>query len=216
MHVKSKEIIGLAGPNGAGKTTTFYIIAGVLRADQGSIILNNKDISRLPLYARVKLGIGYLPQEPSILLGISVLDNLMIALQNRYDLNQYKKNQLAQQLMEEFKISHIQNNLGYVLSGGEKRRLEIARTLAIKPKFILLDEPFSGVDPIAILNIKKTIQKLSQKNLGIIITDHNVREIFSICHRIYIIHQGKLIASGSPKSIKKNDYVKNIYLGNFS
>uniref|UniRef100_A0A1A9Z1J5 ABC transporter domain-containing protein n=1 Tax=Glossina pallidipes TaxID=7398 RepID=A0A1A9Z1J5_GLOPL len=145
----------LAGPNGAGKTTTFYIIAGVLRADQGQIILNDQDISHLPLYMRVRLGIGYLPQEPSILLGISVLDNLMIALQNRSDLNKFQKYQLAQNLMEEFNINHIQKNLGHVLSGGEKRRLEIARTLAIKPKFILLDEPFSGVDPIAISNIKQ-------------------------------------------------------------
>ncbi|AFA41272.1 putative ATP-binding component of an ABC superfamily transporter [Wigglesworthia glossinidia endosymbiont of Glossina morsitans morsitans (Yale colony)] len=163
---------------------------------------------------RVRLGIGYLPQEPAILLGISVLDNLMIALQNRSDLNKLQKYKVARNLMEEFNISHIQKNLGYVLSGGEKRRLEIARTLAIKPKFVLLDEPFSGVDPIAISNIKKIMKILCKKNLGIIITDHNTNEIFSICHRIYIINQGKLVASGSPKIIKENIYVQNIYLGN--
>ncbi|BAC24472.1 yhbG [Wigglesworthia glossinidia endosymbiont of Glossina brevipalpis] len=214
LNINSREIVGLAGPNGAGKTTTFYIIVGIIKQDKGNILLNNKDLSNLPLHVRAKLGIGYLPQEPSVFLELNVQDNLMVACQNRSDLNNDQRYKLVKNLMKEFNILHIKNSLGKILSGGEKRRVEIARILSIEPKFILLDEPFSGVDPISISDIKNIIKKLCKRNLGVLITDHNIREIFSICNKIYIISKGKLIASGSPKEIYNNSYIKSIYLGN--
>lgn len=213
LEVSSGEIVGLLGPNGAGKTTTFYMVVGIVPRDTGKIAIDDEDISLLPLHERARRGIGYLPQEASIFRRLDVYDNLMAVLEIRKDLTFEEKQQRAEELMEEFSITHLRNNLGQSLSGGERRRVEIARALAADPKFILLDEPFAGVDPISVLDIKKIIQHLRDYGLGVLITDHNVRETLDVCERAYIVSQGHLIAHGTPKAILENEQVKRVYLG---
>ncbi|MEK9498883.1 MULTISPECIES: LPS export ABC transporter ATP-binding protein [Photorhabdus] len=213
LNVNSGEIVGLLGPNGAGKTTTFYMVVGIVSRDAGTITIDNEDISLLPLHERARRGIGYLPQEASIFRRLSVFDNLMAVLEIRRDLTQEQRKERAEELMEEFHISHLRDSLGQSLSGGERRRVEIARALAANPKFILLDEPFAGVDPISVIDIKKIIQHLRDYGLGVLITDHNVRETLDVCERAYIVSQGQLIAHGTPNDILNNEQVKRVYLG---
>ncbi|KER04442.1 LPS export ABC transporter ATP-binding protein [Photorhabdus temperata] len=213
LNVNSGEIVGLLGPNGAGKTTTFYMVVGIVSRDAGTITIDGEDISLLPLHERARRGIGYLPQEASIFRRLSVFDNLMAVLEIRQDLTQEQRKERAEELMEEFHISHLRDNLGQSLSGGERRRVEIARALAANPKFILLDEPFAGVDPISVIDIKKIIQHLRDYGLGVLITDHNVRETLDVCERAYIVSQGQLIAHGTPSDILNNEQVKRVYLG---
>ncbi|EQC01256.1 LPS export ABC transporter ATP-binding protein [Photorhabdus temperata] len=213
LNVNSGEIVGLLGPNGAGKTTTFYMVVGIVSRDAGTITIDGEDISLLPLHERARRGIGYLPQEASIFRRLSVFDNLMAVLEIRRDLTQEQRKERAEELMEEFHISHLRDNLGQSLSGGERRRVEIARALAANPKFILLDEPFAGVDPISVIDIKKIIQHLRDYGLGVLITDHNVRETLDVCERAYIVSQGQLIAHGTPNDILNNEQVKRVYLG---
>ncbi|URJ32258.1 LPS export ABC transporter ATP-binding protein [Blochmannia endosymbiont of Camponotus sp.] len=214
LYITSGEIVGLLGPNGSGKTTTFYMILGIVQHNSGSISIGEKDISMLPIYRRARLGIGYLPQESSIFRRLTVFDNLMAILQTQRNLNTKKRNKLIIELMNNFHISHLKNNIGQTLSGGERKRVEIARALAANPKFILLDEPFSGVDPISITDIQKIIKQLKARKLGVLITDHNVRETLRICERAYIVNQGKSIAHGSPNEILNNKHVQQVYLGN--
>lgn len=213
LNVKSGEIVGLLGPNGAGKTTTFYMVVGLVRHDHGKIRIDDQDISVLPMHDRAKQGIGYLPQEASIFRRLSVYDNLMAVLQIRKDLNEQQRKDRADELISEFHIEHIRNSLGQSLSGGERRRVEIARALAANPKFILLDEPFAGVDPISVIDIKKIIVNLKERGLGVLITDHNVRETLDVCERAYIVGSGQMIASGSPEDVLENPDVKRVYLG---
>ncbi|WP_445496368.1 LPS export ABC transporter ATP-binding protein [Photorhabdus sp. SF281] len=213
LNVNSGEIVGLLGPNGAGKTTTFYMVVGIVARDAGIITIDGEDISLLPLHERARRGIGYLPQEASIFRRLNVFDNLMAVLEIRQDLTQEQRKERAEELMEEFHISHLRDNLGQSLSGGERRRVEIARALAANPKFILLDEPFAGVDPISVIDIKKIIQHLRDYGLGVLITDHNVRETLDVCERAYIVSQGQLIAHGTPNDILNNEQVKRVYLG---
>ena len=213
LNVNSGEIVGLLGPNGAGKTTTFYMVVGIVARDAGSITIDGEDITLLPLHERARKGIGYLPQEASIFRRLSVYDNIMGILEIRHDLTAEQRKDRAEELLEEFNVSHLRNSLGQSLSGGERRRVEIARALAANPKFILLDEPFAGVDPISVLDIKKIIQHLRDYGLGVLITDHNVRETLDVCERAYIVSQGHLIAHGSPEEILANEQVKRVYLG---
>lgn len=213
LEVKSGEIVGLLGPNGAGKTTTFYMVVGIVQRDAGKIMIDGEDISLLPLHERARRGIGYLPQEASIFRRLSVYDNLMAVLEIREDLTSSQRKERAEELMEEFSITHLRDSMGQSLSGGERRRVEIARALAANPKFILLDEPFAGVDPISVLDIKKIIQHLRDYGLGVLITDHNVRETLDVCERAYIVSQGHLIAHGTPTMILENEQVKRVYLG---
>ena len=213
LNVNSGEIVGLLGPNGAGKTTTFYMVVGIVARDAGSITIDDEDITLLPLHERARKGIGYLPQEASIFRRLSVYDNIMGILEIRHDLTAEQRKDRAEELLEEFNASHLRNSLGQSLSGGECRRVEIARALAANPKFILLDEPFAGVDPISVLDIKKIIQHLRDYGLGVLITDHNVRETLDVCERAYIVSQGHLIAHGSPEEILANEQVKRVYLG---
>ncbi len=209
--VKSGEVIGLLGPNGAGKTTTFYMIIGLVQADFGHISLDKEDITTLPIYKRAQLGISYLPQESSIFRGLNVEQNIMAILENNYT-DDIAENKL-ESLLTEFNISHLRHSPATSLSGGERRRVEIARCIASNPKFILLDEPFAGIDPIAIGDIQKLIMDLKNRGIGVLITDHNVREALKITDHAYIIYEGGILASGSPKSITQNEIVRNIYLG---
>lgn len=213
MQVSSGEIVGLLGPNGAGKTTCFYMIVNLVQADQGQILIDNEDISHLPMHGRAQKGIGYLPQEASIFRKLSVADNIMAILETRQDLD--KKGRLAalEQLLDEFHIQHIRNSLGMALSGGERRRVEIARALAAEPAFILLDEPFAGVDPISVNDIMGIIKQLKARNIGVLITDHNVRETLAICEKAYIVGGGHIIAEGGSEDILNNEQVRDIYLG---
>ncbi|MGX8941042.1 LPS export ABC transporter ATP-binding protein [Symbiopectobacterium sp. Eva_TO] len=213
LTVNSGEIVGLLGPNGAGKTTTFYMVVGIVQRDSGRIVIDDEEISLLPLHERARRGIGYLPQETSIFRRLSVYDNLMAVLQIRKDLTPEQQDDRANELMEEFHIIHLRDSLGQSLSGGERRRVEIARALAANPKFILLDEPFAGVDPISVLDIKKIIEHLRDSGLGVLITDHNVRETLDVCERAYIVSQGQLISHGSPSEILEDEQVKRVYLG---
>lgn len=213
LNVNAGEIVGLLGPNGAGKTTTFYMVVGLVRHDQGKIRIDDQDISVLPMHDRAKAGIGYLPQEASIFRRLSVYDNLMAVLQVRKDLNDKQRKARANELIAEFHIEHIRDSLGQALSGGERRRVEIARALAANPQFILLDEPFAGVDPISVIDIKKIIVNLKERGLGVLITDHNVRETLDVCERAYIVGSGEMIASGSPAEVLNNPKVKEVYLG---
>ncbi len=213
LTVNSGEIVGLLGPNGAGKTTTFYMVVGIVQRDSGRIVIDDEEISLLPLHERARRGIGYLPQEASIFRRLSVYDNLMAVLQIRKDLTPEQQDDRANELMEEFHIIHLRDSLGQSLSGGERRRVEIARALAANPKFILLDEPFAGVDPISVLDIKKIIEHLRDSGLGVLITDHNVRETLDVCERAYIVSQGQLISHGSPREILEDEQVKRVYLG---
>lgn len=213
LEVKSGEIVGLLGPNGAGKTTTFYMVVGIVKRDAGSITIDGNDITYLPLHERARLGIGYLPQEASIFRRLSVLNNLMAVLELRKDLDKKAQLSRANELLEEFHVSHLRDSLGQALSGGERRRVEIARALAANPKFILLDEPFAGVDPISVIDIKNIIVHLKKSGLGVLITDHNVRETLDVCEHAYIVSQGNLIAKGTPNEILANEEVKRVYLG---
>ena len=213
MHVESGEVVGLLGPNGAGKTTCFYIIVGLIRAEGGSIHLNEHNITRLPMHLRARQGLGYLPQEASVFRKLSVADNIMAVLEVRKGMKKAARQEKMETLLEELQIDHIRDSLGISLSGGERRLVEIARALAAEPAFILLDEPFAGVDPISVLDIQRIITHLSERNIGILITDHNVRETLGICSRGYILHDGRVMAEGSPEELLSHDDVKRFYLG---
>jgi len=214
LEISSGEIVGLLGPNGAGKTTSFQIIVGLIRPDGGSIEIDDEDISHFPIHMRAKRGIGYLPQEPSVFRSLTVEQNILAIAELRKDINKKEQTALVDELLEEFRLGQIRTRRATKLSGGERRRLEIARTLAIKPKFILMDEPFAGVDPISIGSMKSEIQSLANKNIGILITDHQVRETLEICHRAYIVNEGHVIAEGTTDTILSNRKVRQVYLGN--
>ena len=213
LTVKQGEIVGLLGPNGAGKTTCFYMLIGLIDQDSGRITVDGEDIGTLPMHGRAQRGLGYLPQEPSIFRKLSVEDNILAILETRRDLNRQDRRRRLEQLMEELNITPLRKSLGISLAGGERRRAEIARALATEPKFILLDEPFAGVDPISVNDIKTIIRYLSQRQIGILITDHNVRETLDICQQAYIMGEGKVIAKGSPEHILEDQIVRQTYLG---
>ena len=212
LTIKSGEIVGLLGPNGAGKTTSFYMIVGLIPSDRGRISLDGTNLSRMPIHSRAKLGLSYLPQEPSIFRKMTVAENILAILELQ-ELTTEKMNARLEELLQELGISHIRNNAAISLSGGERRRVEIARCLASDPTFILLDEPFAGIDPIAVIDIQKIIKYLASQKIGILITDHNVRETLGICDRAYIVNQGKILASGLPKTLANDQNVKDVYLG---
>jgi len=213
MLVNSGEVVGLLGPNGAGKTTCFYMIVGLVPCDQGRIMLDNRDITHVPMHARATAGIGYLPQDASIFRKLTVADNIMAILQTRKELTNQQREEELDNLLHDLHIGHIRDNLGISLSGGERRRAEIARALAMNPKFILLDEPFAGVDPISVLDIQQIVKHLSDRGIGVLITDHNVRETLGICSRAYILSEGKVMAEGLPQVILNNQQVREVYLG---
>ena len=213
LQVGEADIVGLLGPNGAGKTTSFYMLVGLVNPNKGKVFIGEHEITSLPLHKRAKIGLGYLPQENSIFRKLSVKDNILSVLELQKDLTLTQRQEKLTQLLDEFHLTHLSNNLGYSLSGGERRRTEIARTLATNPKFILLDEPFAGVDPISVIDIKRIIKQLNQKGIGVLITDHNVRETLDICHRAYIVNSGEIIAEGTPDNILTNEKVKKVYLG---
>ncbi len=213
LEINGREIVGLLGPNGAGKTSCFYMMLGLILPDSGKILLNNNDITSLPVHKRAQLGIGYLPQEASVFRKLTVAENILAILETRMDLNHTTRQTALENLLFEFRISHVRDVLGVSLSGGERRRVEIARALASNPKFMLLDEPFAGVDPISIIDIKQVINHLAERGIGILITDHNVRDTLDICHRAYIMNQGKVIAAGTPKQIMTHVEVRQVYLG---
>ena len=212
LTIKSGEIVGLLGPNGAGKTTSFYMIVGLIPTDRGHISLDGVNLSKMPIHSRSKLGLSYLPQEPSIFRKMTVAENILAILELQ-ELTREKMNARLEELLQELGISHIRNNAAISLSGGERRRVEIARCLASDPSFILLDEPFAGIDPIAVIDIQKIIKYLAKQKIGILITDHNVRETLGICDRAYIVNQGKILASGLPKALANDQNVKDVYLG---
>ena len=213
FFVQSGEVVGLIGPNGAGKTTCFYIACGLVKADKGQVFINQHDISKTPMHKRAQMGIGYLPQEPSIFRKLSVEDNIMALLENNDKLNKNQQKHRLEELLSEFHIEHIRHNEGLSLSGGERRRVEIARALALDPSFILLDEPFAGVDPISIADIQVVIRHLRDKNIGVLITDHNYREMLDTCDHSYVLNAGKIIAKGDKEKILSNRLVKTMYLG---
>ena len=213
LQVATGQVVGLLGPNGAGKTTSFYMIVGLVPQDGGSVTIDDLDITALPMHQRARNGIGYLPQEASIFRRLSVEENLMGVLQIRADLSKAERTDRMESLLEEFHIGHIRKNLGMSLSGGERRRVEIARALAAEPRFILLDEPFAGVDPISVIDIKRIIEHLRDRGLGVLITDHNVRETLDVCEKAYIVSHGQLIAEGTPTEVLNNEQVKQVYLG---
>lgn len=213
LHVNSAEVVGLLGPNGAGKTTCFYMIVGLVPCDRGNIFLDETDITNLSMHLRARRGIGYLAQEASIFRKLSVADNIYSILETRKDLNNEQRNNKLESLLEEFQLTHIRDSLGISLSGGERRRAEIARALATEPSFILLDEPFAGVDPISVIEIQKIVTHLKQRGIGVLITDHNVRETLKICDRAYILGHGSILTDGPPEAILKNKQAREIYLG---
>jgi lipopolysaccharide export system ATP-binding protein len=213
IEIKSGEVVGLLGPNGAGKTTAFYMIVGLVTADSGKILLDGQDLSSRPMHYRSKLGLGYLPQEASIFRKLTVEDNILAILEFRKDLDRAGREQELENLLDELHVGHVRTSLGLSLSGGERRRVEIARALAANPLFVLLDEPFAGVDPISVLDIQRIIRHLSERDIGVLITDHNVRETLGICGRAYILSDGSLIAAGSPQDILENEHVREVYLG---
>jgi len=212
LTIKSGEIVGLLGPNGAGKTTSFYMIVGLIPADRGRISLDDVNLSKMPIHSRAKLGLSYLPQESSIFRKMTVAENILAILELQ-ELTREKMNKRLEELLQELGITHIRNNTAISLSGGERRRVEIARCLASNPAFILLDEPFAGIDPIAVIDIQKIIKYLAEQKIGILITDHNVRETLGICDRAYIVNQGKILASGLPKALASDQNVRDVYLG---
>ena len=214
LTIRSGEVIGLLGPNGAGKTTCFYMIVGLVPQDKGRIAIDDTDLSGMAMHDRARHGLGYLPQEASIFRKLSVKDNILGVLEIRKDLSRQERKKRMETLLEEFHITHIRDSLGMALSGGERRRVEIARALAMEPDFILLDEPFAGVDPISVNDIKAIITHLKEKNIGVLITDHNVRETLDICEKAYIVGDGYIIAEGSAEEILNNEKVKQVYLGN--
>ena len=213
FQMQSGQIVGLLGPNGAGKTTSFYMVVGLVRMDKGEIHLDNEDLSHLAMHERARKGIGYLPQEASIFRKLTIAENIMAILETRKDLNKQQRQQRLNELLADFKIGHIKDSLGMSVSGGERRRAEIARALAADPKFMLLDEPFAGVDPISVGDIKDIIRTLKDRGIGVLITDHNVRETLAICERAYIVSEGAVIAEGSPDEILANETVRQVYLG---
>ena len=213
FEVNSGETVGILGPNGAGKTTLFYIIAGLVRFDAGILSLSGTDLKHKSISERTSMGLSYLPQESSIFRGLSVEENIYAALEQRKDLDKAKKLTKLSELLEEFNLNEFSKTLGLKLSGGERRRAEIARSLASNPKFILLDEPFAGIDPLAVSDLKNTIRSLNNKNIGVLISDHNVRDTMNICSKVLVVNKGKIIANGSPKEIAKDDLVKEVYLG---
>lgn len=213
MIINQGEVVGLLGPNGAGKTTTFYMMVGLVNPDSGDVLLNREEITHLPMHQRAKSGIGYLPQEASIFRKLTVVDNLMAILETRRDLDHRQREQRLEQLLKDFHIGHLRESKGMALSGGERRRVEIARALVMEPSFILLDEPFAGIDPITVLDIQKIISQLAERGIGILITDHNVRETLGICDRAYIVNEGKVLAEGVPEEILRDEQVRAVYLG---
>ena len=214
IEVEPGQVVGLLGPNGAGKTTCFYMIVGLIPSDKGSITVDDVDITHKPVNVRSALGVGYLPQEASVFRKLSVRDNIMAILELRRDLDQNERKEILQTLMEELGVSHLANQMGQVLSGGERRRVEIARALAARPRFILLDEPFAGIDPISVREIQGIINQLTEQNIGVLITDHNVREMLGICHHAYILNDGRVLAQGDAEALLANEQVREVYLGN--
>ncbi|MEW5833540.1 MAG: LPS export ABC transporter ATP-binding protein [Lysobacterales bacterium 14-68-21] len=213
FSIRQGEVVGLLGPNGAGKTTCFYMVVGLIEADGGSIKLDGKDITGLPMHSRAKLGIGYLPQEPSVFRRLSVADNIMAVLELREGLSARERAAEQESLLEELKISHIAGQKGISLSGGERRRVEIARALAAQPRYMLLDEPFAGVDPISVGEIQRIVRHLKERGIGVLITDHNVRETLGICDRAYILNEGEVMSRGTPAHILADEKVRDVYLG---
>ena len=213
LSLDAGEVVGLLGPNGAGKTTCFYMIVGLVPADAGQILLDGKDITAQPMYARATHGVGYLPQEPSVFRRLSVADNIRLVLELRSDLDRKGRERELAALMEELQVTHVADQIGASLSGGERRRVEIARALAAKPRLMLLDEPFAGVDPISVGEIQKIVRHLTERGIGVLITDHNVRETLGICDRAYILNEGVVLAQGAPDAILANPDVRRVYLG---
>ena len=213
LTVNAGEVVGLLGPNGAGKTTSFYMIVGLVKGESGKILLNDTDLTNKAIHKRARLGLGYLPQEPSVFRKLSVEDNILAILELRKDLTKAQRQDELEKLLDEFNITHIRKNTGMSLSGGERRRVEIARALALDPKFILLDEPFAGVDPISVIDLKRFIRQLKSRGIGVLITDHNVRETLDVCERAYIVSEGQILCEGTPKEILENQQVKDVYLG---
>ena len=213
LELRSGEVVGLLGPNGAGKTTAFYMIVGLIPCDSGSIQLDDADLTNLPMHRRARLGLGYLPQEASVFRSMTVADNIMAILETRPGLDQAERERRQEELMEELHIGHLRNSRGIALSGGERRRVEIARALAADPQFVLLDEPFAGVDPISVIDIQRIIHHLTERKIGVLITDHNVRETLGICEHAYILSDGNVIAEGKPEEIVANRSVREVYLG---
>ncbi len=213
FSLKQGEIVGLLGPNGAGKTTCFYMVVGLIAADAGAIRIDERDVTTLPMHARARLGVGYLPQEPSVFRRLSVADNILAILELRADLDAAGRQSELESLLDDLQIGHIAGQKGVSLSGGERRRVEIARALAAKPRFMLLDEPFAGIDPISVLDIQRIIRQLRARDIGILITDHNVRETLGICERAYIMSEGAVLAQGAPEEILANEQVREVYLG---
>ena len=213
LQIDSGQVVGLLGPNGAGKTTCFYMIIGIVRADRGSILINDQDITPLTMHERARRGVGYLPQEASIFRKLTVGDNILAILETRADLNKKQRLTRRDELLEEFHVEHLRDSLGQALSGGERRRIEIARALATEPSFILLDEPFAGVDPISVIDIKEIINHLRDRGIGVLITDHNVRDTLDICEKAYIVGEGHIIAAGSAQEVLDNERVRKTYLG---
>lgn len=213
LEVSNGEVVGLLGPNGAGKTTAFYMIVGLVPCDAGRIQLGDTDLTHLAMHKRARLGVGYLPQEASVFRKLSVEDNVLAILETREDLDSAQRGQRLEELLEELRIGHVRKNLGLSLSGGERRRVEIARALAAEPRFMLLDEPFAGVDPLSVLDIQRIIRELTSRGIGVLITDHNVRETLGVCARAYIVNQGTVIASGTAEEILANPQVREVYLG---
>ncbi len=213
ITVQSGDVVGLLGPNGAGKTTSFYMIVGLIACERGTVHLDRRDLTDLPMHARARLGLGYLPQEASIFRKLSVADNILAILETRPGLGPAQQARRLESLLHELHIGHIRDNIGASLSGGERRRVEIARSLAGEPRFILLDEPFAGVDPISVVDIQRIITHLSKRGIGVLITDHNVRETLGICGRAYIVNEGRIIAEGRPEDVAKDPRVRDVYLG---
>lgn len=214
IEVEPGQVVGLLGPNGAGKTTCFYMIVGLIPTDKGSITVDDVDITHKPVNIRSSLGVGYLPQEASVFRKLSVRDNIMAILELRRGLDLNQRNEILQTLMEELGVAHLADQMGQVLSGGERRRVEIARALAARPRFILLDEPFAGIDPISVREIQGIINQLTEQNIGVLITDHNVREMLGICHHAYILNEGRVLAQGDANALLANEEVRQVYLGN--
>ena len=213
LEIRSGEVVGLLGPNGAGKTTAFYMIVGLIAADSGRIMLDGRDITPMAMHQRARIGLGYLPQEASVFRKLTVEKNILAILQTRSELTRADQERILEELLDELHIHHVRNSLGISLSGGERRRVEIARALAAEPRFVLLDEPFAGVDPISVLDIQRIIRHLSARDIGVLITDHNVRETLGICERAYILNDGTMIAQGKPDEILRNQHVREVYLG---
>lgn len=213
VNVATGEVVGLLGPNGAGKSTSFYMIVGLVKADGGNIHIGDRDVSNKPMHVRSRLGLGYLPQEPSVFRKLSVSDNIMAVMQTRRDLKANQRQQEVDRLLEELNVTGVRDSLGMSLSGGERRRVEIARALATEPRFILLDEPFAGVDPLALADIQSIVRHLCDRGIGVLITDHNVRETLGICHRAYIVSEGRVIAEGTSDEVLENAEVREVYLG---